>query len=177
MHNVVDEAAALKTIQPCNIEAAVKELRCQGLTIATINGSFDLLHAGHLQILMEGSLQADVLIVCLNSDTSIRSYKNADRPIIPLTYRIQMIAALECVDYVTWFDEDDPRALLTRIKPDVHVNGAEYGSDCIEAETVRNEGGRLHLVKRIPGLSTSEIIEKVGSLCGSSAPSKMKLKG
>lgn len=72
-----------------------------------------------------------------------------------------MMAALGFVDYVTWFDETDPRELLKRIQPDVHVNGAEYGEDCMESATVRQMGGKLHLVRRIPSLSTTAIIEKI----------------
>jgi rfaE bifunctional protein nucleotidyltransferase chain/domain len=135
------------------------------LTLATLNGSFDLLHAGHLFILHQARRQADKLLVALNSDASIRQYKSSDRPIIPLQYRLELIAALECVDYVTWFNEPDPRALLARIKPDVHVNGAEYGENCLEAATVRENGGRLHLVHRIPSLSTSAIIERIKLVC------------
>ncbi|MDP1835993.1 MAG: adenylyltransferase/cytidyltransferase family protein [Chlamydiales bacterium] len=174
--SIVEKTVSCKTIAPTNLEATVKSLRAAGKTIATLNGSFDLLHAGHLQILMEGADQADVLIVALNSDDSIKRYKSSDRPIIPLLYRLQIVAALACVDYVTWFDEDDPRMVLSKIKPDVHINGAEYGGDCIEADTVKQGGGRLHLVNRIPGLSTSQIIEKIGSLCGSSAQSKTTAK-
>ena len=113
----------------------------------------------------EASKQADRLIVALNSDDSIRKYKSANRPIIPLQFRLEMVAALEFVDYVTWFDETDPRAFLAKIKPDVHVNGSEYGADCIEAEIVKQHGGRLYLVERIPALSTSAIIEKI-KRCG-----------
>ncbi len=176
VRDVVAENTSKKAIPPDKIVEKVASLRKQGNSIATLNGSFDLLHAGHLQILMEAAESADILIVALNSDASIRSYKSADRPIIPLKYRLQMIAALDCVDFVTWFDEDDPRMILSQIKPDVHVNGAEYGGNCIEAETVQKGGGRLHLVNRIPGLSTSEIIEKIGSLCASSALLNTKAK-
>jgi len=73
----------------------------------------------------QASLQADVLIVALNSDNSIQKYKSPKRPIIPLIYRLRMMAALDFVDYVTSFEETDPRELLKRIKPHVHVNGAE----------------------------------------------------
>lgn len=130
-------------------------------TIATLNGSFDLLHAGHLYILYEASKQADVLIVALNTDASVKRYKDSNRPIISLEYRMQMVAALSMVDYVTFFDENDPRAILDILRPDVHVNGAEYGIECIEAETVRRHGGRIHLVDRIPQLATSDIITKI----------------
>lgn len=176
MRDVVEQTIAQKLIAPTELEAKVAELRREGKTIATLNGSFDLMHAGHLQILMEGAEQADLLLVLLNSDRSIKSYKSVDRPIIPLKYRIQMMAAMECVNFVTWFDEDDPRVILSKIKPDIHVNGAEYGQHCIEADTVREGGGRLHIVQLVPGLSTSQIIEKIGTLCASSAPLKMKVK-
>lgn len=155
-----------KYIEPSQIEEKVADLKSQGLSIATLNGSFDLMHAGHLEMIHQASLQGDVLIVALNTDRSIQAYKSPLRPIIPLEYRLQMMAALERVDYVTWFDETDPRELLKKIQPHVHVNGAEYGENCIEAETVLSCGGRIHIVQLVPGLSTSAIIKKIQSLCG-----------
>lgn len=150
-----------KIIPPEHLEAKVHELRHAGKTIATLNGSFDLLHAGHLHIISEAAQQADVLIMALNSDRSIQQYKSPHRPIIALEYRLQMIAALELVDYVTWFEETDPKKILAVIKPDIHVNGAEYGENCIEAEVVKAYGGKIHIVKLVPGLSTSQIIKKI----------------
>lgn len=155
-----------KWIDPEELEKKVASLRTEGLTLATLNGSFDLMHAGHLFILHEASKQADRLIVALNSDRSIQQYKSPKRPLIPLAHRLEMIAALEFVDYVTFFEETDPRAVLAKIKPDVHVNGAEYGEHCIEAPLIQAQGGRLHLVPRIPGLATSALIEKIRT-CGS----------
>lgn len=153
-----------KLINPESLISKVDEIRKQGHTIATLNGSFDLMHAGHLQIIYEASLQADILIVALNSDSSIKAYKSPDRPIIPLEYRLQLMAALEFVDFVTWFDETDPIRLLTDIRPDVHVNGAEYGHDCIEAPTVKKHGGKMHIVQLVPGLSTSQVLAKIAAL-------------
>jgi D-glycero-beta-D-manno-heptose 1-phosphate adenylyltransferase len=150
-----------KLLSPESIETNIASLRAHGHTIATLNGSFDLLHAGHLHILYEASKVADRLIVALNSDASIKRYKADNRPLVPLCYRLQLIAAIEWVDYVTWFEETDPCALLERIRPDIHVNGTEYGPDCIEGEAVRRGGGRIHLVDRIPGLATSAIIAKI----------------
>ncbi len=154
-----------KWIAPEDLEGKVRELRANSQTIATLNGSFDLLHAGHLEIIYQASKQADVLIVALNTDASIQKYKSPSRPIISLEYRRQIMAALEFVDYVTWFSETDPRDLLKKICPDVHVNGSEYGKDCIEAEVVRQGGGRLHIVDLVPSLSTSSIIKKIRGLC------------
>lgn len=156
-----NEAYKAKIIPPEQLGEKVAELRRNGKSIATLNGSFDLLHAGHLQIIYEASQVADVLIVALNSDESIQQYKSSDRPIIPLESRMQMMAALGFVDYVTWFDETDPRTVLGIIKPDVHVNGAEYGENCIEAETVKTHGGKIHIVQLVPGLSTTQIISKI----------------
>lgn len=156
---------AKKLIKPEEIEKKVATLRKEGKKVATLNGSFDLLHAGHLFIIHEASKQADHLILALNSDDSIRKYKGEKRPIVPLSYRLELVAALEFVDFVTWFEEEDPCALLEKIRPDIHVNGEEYGANCIEAKTVAKHKGRLHLVARIPSLSTSNLIERIQSLC------------
>ncbi len=157
---------AKKWIEPDHLVQKVDELKRQGKKIATLNGSFDLLHAGHLQIIYEASLQGDVLIVALNTDSSIQKYKSPKRPIIELAYRARMMAALGFVDFVTCFDETDPRVILGKIKPHVHVNGAEYGAECIEAEVVKSHGGKVHIVPLIPGLSTSNIIKKIVETCG-----------
>jgi len=155
------EAYKKKLITPEVLAHTCDQFRSEGKTIATLNGSFDLLHAGHLQIIFEASQVADILICALNTDQSIREYKSPKRPIIPLEYRLQMMCALQFVDYATWFDETDPRRLLSVIQPDVHVNGAEYGEDCIEEGTVKSYGGRIHVVQLVPGLSTSSILHKI----------------
>jgi len=141
-------------------------LRAKGKRIVTVNGSFDLLHAGHLHILREASRQGDTLIVGLNSDASIRGYKGPDRPLIPEAQRAEMLLALRYVDYVHVFDESEPMPFLDEIRPDVHVNGAEYGEDCIEAALVKRHGGRIHLINRIAGLSTSGLIAQLSGGTG-----------
>ena len=156
---------AHKWIDPKDIEQKSLELKNAGKTIATLNGSFDLLHAGHLSIIYAASKQADVLIVALNSDSSIKKYKSPLRPIISLEYRLQMMAALAFVDYVTSFEEVTPIDILTKIKPNVHVNGSEYGENCIEADTVKMYGGRIYIAELIPGLSTSNILKKISEIC------------
>ena len=104
-----------KYIPPEKLEEKVAEIRKLGKTIATLNGSFDLLHAGHLKMIHEASQQGDILILALNSDASIKKYKSPLRPIVSLEHRLEMIAALEFVDYVTYFDETNPIALLEKI--------------------------------------------------------------
>lgn len=160
-----EEYFSQKWIDPSVLEEKTHELKESGKTIATLNGSFDLLHAGHLHMIYEASLQADLLILALNSDSSIQHYKSPLRPIVPLEYRLRMIAALEFVDFVTAFEETDPRVLLSKIKPHVHVNGAEYGANCIESDVVKFHGGRIHIVELIPGLSTSTLIKKIVKTC------------
>lgn len=153
-----------KLLLPGLVGQKVGKLREQGFKIVTLNGSFDLFHAGHLKMLGKAyDLKGEkgVVLLALNSDASIKSYKSVSRPIIELEYRLRLLAANVFVDYVTWFDEDDPICLLKLIKPDVHVNGAEYGSNCVEAETVKECGGQLVLVDKFDGLSTSGIIKKI----------------
>ena len=152
-----------KYISPEALAEKILELRQEGKTIATLNGSFDLLHAGHLKMIHEASQQADVLLMALNSDSSIQKYKSPLRPIVPLENRLEMVAALQFVDYVTCFNETDPIAFLELVKPDVHVNGAEYGDECIEAKVVKKHGGRIHIVQLVLGLSTSNLIKKIKS--------------
>jgi D-glycero-beta-D-manno-heptose 1-phosphate adenylyltransferase len=164
MQKLWSEEYKKKRILPEILTTKISELKASGRTIATLNGSFDLMHAGHLQIIYEASQVADILVVALNSDRSIQEYKSPLKPIIPLEYRMQMMAALEFVDYVTWFDEINPIKLLSMIKPDVHVNGSEYGENCIEAACVLANGGKIHIVSLVPGLSTSSILSKICTL-------------
>jgi D-glycero-beta-D-manno-heptose 1-phosphate adenylyltransferase len=160
-----EEYFETKWIEPAQLASKVDHLKKQGKKITTLNGSFDLLHAGHLHIIYEASLQGDVLIVALNTDASVQRYKGPKRPIVPLAYRARMMAALAFVGFVTCFEETDPRVILGTIRPHVHVNGAEYGADCIEAEVVKSHGGEIHIVPLVPGLSTSNLIKKIIETC------------
>ena len=148
-----------KIVEFNSIEGVCDRLRSEGKKVVSCNGSFDILHAGHIKFLSEAKSQGDVLVVGLNSDSSIKSYKSEDRPINGEDERAFVLSALEMVDYVVVFSEADPRKLLELVKPAVFVNGAEYGEDCIEAETVKKFGGRVHLVENYKGLSTTKVIE------------------
>jgi rfaE bifunctional protein nucleotidyltransferase chain/domain len=150
-----------KLVQREELSLWADTIRKSGRSIVTLNGSFDLLHSGHLHILYEASLQGDVLMVALNSDRSIQQYKNPSRPFIPLAERLKLISAISFVDFVTWFEETDPRAILEEIRPNVHANGADWGKDCIEKEVVERCGGRIHIVSLVEGLSTTRIVEKI----------------
>ena len=102
-----------------------------------------------------------MLVVGLNSDSSVRANKGPKRPLVPQAQRAEMLLALRYVDYVHIFDEQVPMAFIAAVRPDVHVNGAEYGEGCVEAEVVHEIGARLHLVRRIDGLSSSGVIERL----------------
>jgi rfaE bifunctional protein nucleotidyltransferase chain/domain len=153
-----------RIVQRSDIRALVERQRGEGKTIVTFNGSFDVLHAGHVRCLQEAGEQGDVLIVPINSDASIRSYKGKTRPIVPEADRAEMLAALECVDYVVLFDDIVPMGIISEIRPDVHCNGADWGPCCIEKEGVEKGGGRVHILKWAPGRSTSELLKRIRSL-------------
>lgn len=153
-----------KLILPENLEKTAEEIKKEN-KLVTLNGSFDLLHAGHLWMLRQAKAQGDKLLVALNSDSSIQQYKSPLRPIVSLEHRLEMMASICYVDYVTWFEELNPLKILSLIKPHVHVNGSEYGKDCIEADLIKNQGGVLHIVPLKEGLSTSNIVEKIKTIC------------
>jgi rfaE bifunctional protein nucleotidyltransferase chain/domain len=142
------------------IREIVETLKKEDKKIVTCNGCFDILHVGHIKFLKEAKEQGDVLIVGLNSDSSVKENKGEERPINNENDRAQVLAALEMVDYVTIFDEKTPIPLLEVIKPDIHCNGGEYGENCIEAETVKKNSGRIYIVKLVKNYSTTDIIEK-----------------
>jgi len=147
------------------IKSIAKRLKNQGETIVTLNGSFDLLHAGHLKIIRQAKNQGDRLIIGLNSDNSVKSNKGEERPIINEKARAEMLDAIRFIDYIVILDAKDISIpLIKLIKPHVHVNGSEYGENCIEADTLKSVGGRLYVVEKEQGLSTSDIIKKIKSL-------------
>lgn len=156
-----DRSAGTRLVSRAGLRPLAERLRAQGQTIVTLNGSFDLLHAGHLHIIDEARRQGDVLIVGLNSDASVRAYKGPTRPIVPEAYRAAMLLALRAVDYVHIFDETVPMPFLDEVRPHVHVNGSEYGAECIEAPLVTSHGGHIHVVDKVAGLSTSDIVSRI----------------
>jgi len=144
------------------LKAEVRKARSQGKTIVTTNGCFDILHVGHLRYLQAAKQLGDVLIVAINSDESVRAIKGDKRPLVPEDERAEMLAALECVNYVMIFPELDPIQLLKDLRPDIHVKGGDYTPDqVIERETVKSIGAELRLMPGVPGKSTSNLIELI----------------
>lgn len=143
------------------VSMAVASERACGKIIVTTNGTFDVFHPGHVQFLQEARVQGGVLFVGLNSDSSIRSIKGSCRPIHDVKARAQVLLSLRCVDYVVVFEETTPIRFIELAQPDVHVNGAEYGSHCVEANIVSQLGARLHLVPRDNNYSSTRLIREV----------------
>ncbi|MEI6613396.1 MAG: D-glycero-beta-D-manno-heptose 1-phosphate adenylyltransferase [Chrysiogenales bacterium] len=127
------------------------------------NGVFDLLHPGHIQLLQFASEQGDILVVGINDDASVRRLKGEKRPIFPLAERMEVLAALECVDYVIPFSDDTPRQLIRALRRiDVLVKGGDYAPENVVGRSeVEGNGGRLCLFKLKENYSSSALIEKI----------------
>jgi rfaE bifunctional protein nucleotidyltransferase chain/domain len=154
--------AARKVVSLDEAVAALAPLRAAGRTVALTNGTFDLIHVGHLRSLEHARAHADLLVVGVNSDASVRQYKGPDRPIVPQSDRAELVAGLACVDYVVIFDEPTAERLLDAIRPEVYVKGADYREKPLpERPIVEAYGGRIVLVELEPGRSTTGLIERV----------------
>jgi rfaE bifunctional protein nucleotidyltransferase chain/domain len=134
-----------------------------GEKIVFTNGVFDLIHPGHIELLQFARAQGDILVVGVNDDASVRRLKGEKRPIFPLAERLEVLAALECVDYVVSFGEDTPLELIQALGPiDVLVKGGDYAPvEVVGKKEVEGWGGRLCLFKLAGNYSTSALIEKI----------------
>lgn len=141
----------------------VSTYRQAGKKVVLTNGCFDLLHIGHIRYLQEARLKGDILIVGLNSDTSVHSLNKAPgRPVIPGEQRAEVLAALTCVDFVVLFDEPDPLRLVETLLPDVLVKGGDWTPDrIIGRDVVEAHGGAVYSIPLIPDISTTEIIQRI----------------
>ena len=143
------------------LEAAGRA-RAQGKRIVFANGAFDLLHVGHVRYLEAARREGDWLAVAVNSDQSVARAKGAGRPVLPEAERVEIVAALACVDAVTVFDEDSPSALLAEIRPDVHAKGTDYTADSVpERDVVAAYGGRTVIVGDAKDHATTDLIERI----------------
>ena len=148
-----------------NLNMLLKKLKTHrkaGDKIVFTNGCFDILHAGHVEYLTAARAEGDVLVVGLNSDASVRIIKGENRPIVQEDHRAAVIAGLECVNYVTLFEDPDPFRLIQTILPDVLVKGADWeAGEIIGADIVKQHGGRVVRVPFVSDTSTSGIIETI----------------
>ena len=142
--------------------AALKPLNSKKQQIVFTNGCFDILHVGHVRYLNAARALGDALVVGLNSDASMHAIKGPLRPLVAQAQRAEVLAALQCVDMVTVFDEPDPYALIQIVKPDVLVKGADWAADqIIGGDWVVQNGGRVERIDVVPGISTSTLIERI----------------
>ena len=138
------------------------DVRAAGQILVFTNGCFDILHIGHLRYLTAAKSEGDVLIIGVNSDDSVRTIKGKKRPVIAQAHRAEVLAGLECVDYVTIFNKPDPLELIKLFKPHVLVKGADWEEDkIIGSEFVKANGGRVARIPLEPDISTSKIIEAI----------------
>tara|TARA_B100001113_G_scaffold96853_1_gene77792 strand:+ start:3295 stop:3783 length:489 start_codon:yes stop_codon:yes gene_type:complete len=140
----------------------VDKEKCRGKSIVFTNGCFDIIHSGHIFILEQAKLKGDVLIVGLNSDSSIKNFKSSDRPVCSQHDRAYVLSSISCVDYIYIFDEDTPEKLIKDITPDVLVKGKDYeGRDIAGSKYMLENKKKIELIDIIEGKSTSSIISHI----------------
>jgi rfaE bifunctional protein nucleotidyltransferase chain/domain len=158
-----------KIIGPGEGAAVAGRLRAEGKRLVTTNGSFDLLHAGHLDQLEEAKAQGDILFVGINTDRAVTAAKGPSRPLLPEQARAATLAALACVDYVVImpgsYVEEPMRSLLETVRPHVHVNGPDYGKPETWAEwpVMERCGTSGHTIRRRNDISTSALVSRIRS--------------
>lgn len=153
-----------KLVDRDTLRGELERRRLVGQRIAFTNGCFDLLHAGHVQYLQDARAQADVLVVGINSDESVRSLKGPSRPVNSVDARAQVLAGLQSVDYLTVFHEQTPLELIQALRPDVLVKGADYRKEeVVGGDFVESYGGRVYLAPLCEGYSTTRILQSLGA--------------
>jgi len=153
---------ARKIVARAELVEQLAARRAGGDQIVFTNGCFDLLHVGHARCLAQARALGDLLVVGLNSDSSVRALKGPDRPLVPQEERAELLAHLQAVDYVCVFEEERPDALLEAVRPHVHVKGGDYREeDLPEAPVVRRHGGRVVIVPLAEGRSTTILLQRI----------------
>ena len=153
-----------KVVSRPEIAAIAAQARRDGRRIAFTNGCFDLLHVGHIRYLAAARDAADLLIVGVNDDASVRRLKGPARPLVPDAARAEVVAALAAVDYVTLFSEDTPYELIRTVQPDVLVKGSDWAPDqVVGRDVVEARGGRVLLIPVVADFSTTTLVERLRS--------------
>lgn len=144
----------------------LSNLKSKSKKIVFTNGCFELIHAGHIRCLNKAKKIGDILVVAVNSDSSVRRLKGKNRPIIPAKDRAEIVAALGCVDYVVLFNELTPKKLIEYLKPDILVKGSDYKlNEIVGRKTLQKYGGKVITVPLVKGKSTTRLIKKICRIC------------
>ncbi len=153
MHKILDKKILKDTLEA---------LRKEGKKIAFTNGCFDILHVGHVRYLKEAKKTADILVLALNSDASVRAIKGAKRPLVSGEERAEVLAALECIDFITMFEELTPLELICYLKPDILIKGGDWPEDRIVGrDEIKKWGGHVTIIPEVAGKSTTNIVDKI----------------
>jgi D-beta-D-heptose 7-phosphate kinase/D-beta-D-heptose 1-phosphate adenosyltransferase len=150
----------IKTLE--QLKETVRNLKQAGKTVVFTNGCYDLIHVGHVRLLQQAKRLGDSLIVAINSDSSVRTLKGNNKPLVPQEERAEVLASLEAVDFVVIFNELDPLRVITELQPDVLVKGGDWTVDTIIGrDVVEQAGGTVISLPFVEGVSTTSIIERI----------------
>jgi D-beta-D-heptose 7-phosphate kinase / D-beta-D-heptose 1-phosphate adenosyltransferase len=145
-----------------DLQRIIEDLKAKGKRIVFTNGCFDLLHLGHIRYLEKAKFLGDILVVGVNSDRSVQSLKGPERPILPEEERAEILSGLECVDYITLFDEPTPLELISSLQPHILVKGGDWAKETtVGREVVERSGGEVVILPFVEGSSTSNLIETI----------------
>jgi rfaE bifunctional protein nucleotidyltransferase chain/domain len=139
-----------------------RKLNSEGQKVVLTNGCFDVLHSGHIHLFREAKKQGDILVVAVNDDLSVRNLKGPARPVFPLEERLEVLEAIDMIDYLISFSQPTPRELIKAILPDVLVKGGDWKPDEVVGRVeVEGAGGKVVIIPYLPGRSSSEILKKI----------------
>lgn len=151
-----------KIMDRATLKEIIGQLRREGKKIAFTNGCFDILHVGHVRYLKEARKTADVLILALNSDSSVRKLKGDKRPLVCEEERAEVLAGLECIDFITIFSELTPLEVICDLKPDILIKGGDWPEDQVVGRNeIKQWGGCVKLIPEVLGKSTTNIVDKI----------------
>lgn len=161
--DIPDKTMAEKKFKNLNEIIQIREeLKRQNRKVVFTNGCFDLLHSGHVHIFREAKKLGDALVVAVNEDESVRKIKGGSRPIFPLEERLEVLEAIEDIDYLISFSEETPQRVIAALLPDVLVKGGDWApEEVVGKREVEDAGGRVAIIPYLEGQSSSEIIDRI----------------
>lgn len=151
-----------KIQKPENLVKIRKQLKLEGKKVVFTNGCFDILHCGHIHLFREAKKRGDIFIVAVNDDASVKKIKGASRPIFPLEERLEVLEAIEEINYLTFFSEETPQEIVALLLPDVLVKGGDWKpEEVVGKKMVEGAGGEVKIIPYLRGKSSSDIIDRI----------------